>query len=127
LGRRRGRAEHFRRGKPRVYATSVSAGRERGGGGWGRGGVPTALVWEGGRGGRPEAVEGRAEDFRSYPKVGLSADFWLARGIDDVTVQKSADSVAQNHHIPYYSYRNSSGSSGFTSYATKVTAKVRTS
>ena len=57
----------------------------------------------GGRGGRPEAVEGRAEHFRSYPKVSLSADFWLARGTDDVTVQKSADSVPLNHHILYYS------------------------
>jgi len=47
-------------------------------------------------------VEGRAEDFRSYPKVGLSADFWLARGTDDVTVQKSADSVPLNHLILYY-------------------------
>jgi len=52
--------------------------------------------------GRPEAVEGRAEDFRSYPKVGLSADFWLAGGIDDVTVQKSADSVPPNAHTLYY-------------------------
>jgi len=52
----------------------------------------------GGRGGRPEAMEGRSEDFRSYPKVGLSADFWLARGIDDVTVQNSANSVASNPH-----------------------------
>ena len=32
----------------------------------------------------------------------LSADFWLARGIDDVTVQKSADSVALNPHTVNY-------------------------
>jgi len=67
-----------------------------------KGGVPIALVWERGRGGRPEAVEGRAEDFRSYPKVGLSADFWLTRGTDDVTVQKSADSMALNAHRVNY-------------------------
>ena len=34
--------------------------------------------------------------------LNLSADFWLARGIDDVTVQKSADSVPPNAHTVNY-------------------------
>ena len=64
---------------------------------WGGGGsVLIALVGGG------EAVGGRAEDFRSYPRVGLSADFWLTRGIDDVTVQNSADSVPPYPHTVNY-------------------------
>ena len=69
--------------------------------GWGS--VLIALVWEKGRVEGPEAVEGS----RRLPKLpegnlSLSADFWLARGIDDVTVQNSADSVAPDHHTLYY-------------------------
>ena len=77
----------------------------------GGGSVLIALVWE--RGGRPEAVEGRAR----LPKLpvgnlSLLADFWLARGIDDVTVQKSADvsevecpyTTLPLKHISYISY-----------------------
>jgi len=64
-------------------------------------------LWERGEGRANRSGGGGAEDFpkwgsRSYPKVGLSADFWLARGIDDVTVQKSADSVAPYVHTLYY-------------------------
>jgi len=56
--------------------------------------------------------EGRATrsgggESRRLPKLpegnlSLSADFWLARGIDDVTVQKSADSVLLNAHTANY-------------------------
>jgi len=45
---------------------------------------------------------GESRRLPKLPEVSLSADFWLARGTDDVTVQKSADSVAPNHHILYY-------------------------
>ena len=46
---------------------------------------------------------GEGKGARRLPKLpegnlSLSADFWLARGIDDVTVQKSADSVASYAH-----------------------------
>jgi len=45
-------------------------------------------LWERGEGRATRSGGGGAEDFRSYLKVGLLADFWLARGTDDVTVQK---------------------------------------
>jgi len=60
-------------------------------------------VGEGGGEGDPKRWRGS----RRLPKLpegnlSLSADFWLARGIDDVTVQKSAGSVAQNPHTVNY-------------------------
>ena len=65
----------------------ILTGRSRGR--WGGGSVP---VGEGGGDGDP----GRWRGSRRLPKLpegnlSLSADFRLARGIDDVTVQKSAD------------------------------------
>jgi len=62
VGEEEGQAEHFRRGKPMAYATSVSAGRGgedvilvgRGGGGC----TFSFGVGERGRGRRAEAVEG---------------------------------------------------------------------
>jgi len=67
-------AEHFRRGKSKAYAISVSAGRERelrwqergdvilvgmGRGRWGGGSVSIALVWERGSRRLPKLPEGR--------------------------------------------------------------------
>jgi len=76
LGGGRGESEDYRRGKPRAYATSVSAGWGGGEGGpnissvyqlVGRGeeeGEVGVYLWEGGRGTRSGGGESR-----SYPKV----------------------------------------------------------
>jgi len=50
-------------------------------------------VWERGEGRATRSGGGESRRLPKLPKgnLSLSADFWLARGIDDVTVQKSAD------------------------------------